>query len=40
MGSYSPVRKITPELVNTTMEAIMKPMAKALQAEGVPFTAV
>lgn len=37
MGSYSPVRKITPELVNTTMEAIMKPMAKALQAEGVPF---
>ena len=38
MGSYSPVRKITPELVNTTMEAIMKPMAKALQAEGVPFT--
>ena len=38
MGSYSPVRNITPELVNTTMEAIMKPMAKALQAEGVPFT--
>lgn len=38
MGSYSPVRKITPELVNTAMETIMVPMAKALKAEGVPFT--
>lgn len=38
MGSYSPVRKITPELVNEAMETIMVPMAKAMQAEGVPFT--
>lgn len=37
MGSYSPVRKITPELVDTAMETIMKPMAAALVKEGVPF---
>lgn len=38
MGSYSPVKKITPELVEETMETIMKPMAKALVEEGCPFT--
>ncbi|MEY8380693.1 phosphoribosylamine--glycine ligase [Ileibacterium valens] len=37
MGSYSPVRAITEEMVNTTMETIMIPMAKALENEGVPF---
>lgn len=38
MGSYSPVKKITPELVEETMKTIMKPMAKALVEEGCPFT--
>ncbi len=38
MGSYSPVKKITPQLVEETMETIMKPMAKALVEEGCPFT--
>lgn len=38
MGSYSPVKAITPELVETAMETIMKPMARALKEEGVPFT--
>lgn len=38
MGSYSPVKKITPELVDEAMETIMKPMAKAMVEEGVPFT--
>lgn len=38
MGSYSPVRAITPEIVQTTMDTIMVPMARALKEEGVPFT--
>lgn len=38
MGSYSPVKAITPELVQTAMETIMRPMAQALVEEGVPFT--
>ncbi len=38
MGSYSPVRKITKELVDEAMETIMKPMAAAMVKEGVPFT--
>jgi phosphoribosylamine--glycine ligase len=38
MGSYSPVRAITPELVSETMETIMKPMAKALVESGNSFT--
>lgn len=38
MGSYSPVRAITKEMVDTAMETIMKPMAKALCQEGCPFT--
>lgn len=38
MGSYSPVKKITPEIVENAMEMIMKPMAKAMVQEGVPFT--
>lgn len=38
MGVYSPVRKITPEIIEETMEKVMKPMAKAMVAEGVSFT--
>lgn len=38
MGSYSPVKKITPEIIEETMETVMKPMAKAMVEEGVPFT--
>ncbi len=38
MGVYSPVKKITPEIVEETMEKVMRPMAKAMVAEGVPFT--
>lgn len=37
MGVYSPVKKITPEIVEEAMETIMKPMAKAMVKEGVPF---
>ncbi len=38
MGSYSPVRKITPEILEETMKTVMEPMAAALVSEGVPFT--
>ena len=38
MGSYSPVKKITPEIIEEAMNKIMKPMAKALVEEGCPFT--
>jgi phosphoribosylamine--glycine ligase len=38
MGSYSPVSAITPELVQKTMEEVMIPAAKAMKAEGMPFT--
>lgn len=38
MGSYSPVKKITPEIVENAMETIMKPMARAMVQEGVSFT--
>lgn len=38
MGSYSPVKKITPEIIQEAMDTIMKPMASALVQEGVPFT--
>ena len=38
MGSYSPVKTITPEIVQQAMTQVMKPMAKALVEEGVPFT--
>ncbi len=30
MGSYSPVKKITPEIIEETMEKVMRPMAKAM----------
>ena len=38
MGVYSPVKKITKEIVDEAMELVMKPMAKAMVAEGCPFT--
>lgn len=38
MGSYSPVRAITGDMKQTAMDTILVPMAKALKAEGMPFT--
>lgn len=38
MGVYSPVKKITQEIVEQAMEEVMKPMAKAMVDEGCPFT--
>lgn len=38
MGSYSPVKKITPEIIEEAKNSIMIPMAKAMVEEGVPFT--
>ena len=38
MGVYSPVKTITPEIVQEAMSSIMVPMAKAMVKEGHPFT--
>ena len=38
MGSYSPVKKITPAIIQEATDTILKPMAKAMVEEGVPFT--
>lgn len=38
MGSYSPVKKITPELTQAALDQILVPMAKAMVQEGIPFT--
>ncbi len=38
MGCYSPVKKITQEIVDEAMEKVMKPIAAAMVKEGVPFT--
>ncbi len=38
MGSYSPVKKITPELKEAALNEIIRPMAKAMVDEGIPFT--
>ena len=38
MGSYSPVKKITPEIIEYTMNTVMIPMAKAMMQEDVSFT--
>lgn len=38
MGVYSPVRRITPAIIEETMHSIMRPMASAMVKEGVPFT--
>lgn len=38
MGVYSPVHKITPEIIEEAMTTIMVPMAKAMVEEGHAFT--
>ena len=38
MGSYSPVKKITPEIIQEALDTILCPMAKAMVKENVPFT--
>lgn len=38
MGVYSPVRKITPTIIDEAMNNVMIPMAKAMVKEGHPFT--
>lgn len=38
MGVYSPVKRITPDIVEETMNSVMRPMAKAMVKEGHPFT--
>lgn len=38
MGVYSPVRRITPAIIEETMNCVMRPMAKAMVKEGCPFT--
>lgn len=37
MGCYSPVKKITPEIIQAAMDQVMVPMAKAMVKEGHPF---
>ncbi len=37
MGCYSPVKKITKEIIEETMEKVMRPMAKAMVEEGHYF---
>ena len=38
MSVYSPVKKITKEIVEETMQTIMYPVAEAMVKEGCPFT--
>lgn len=38
MGVYSPVKNITPAIIEEAMEKVMRPMAKAMVEEGCPFT--
>ncbi|EZP78380.1 phosphoribosylamine--glycine ligase [Parageobacillus genomosp. 1] len=40
MGAYSPVPQISQQTVETALSTILQPMAKALAAEGRPFTGV
>jgi phosphoribosylamine---glycine ligase len=40
MGAYSPVPQISKQTVETALSTILQPMAKALVAEGRPFTGV
>lgn len=37
MGVYSPVKKITFEIIEEAMEKVMRPMAKSMVEEGCPF---
>ncbi|MGX8850487.1 phosphoribosylamine--glycine ligase [Amedibacillus sp. YH-ame10] len=38
MGVYSPVKKITEDIIDEAMNNVMIPMAKAMVKEGYPFT--
>ncbi len=38
MGVYSPVKVITPEIIEEAMENVMRPVINALIQEGCPFT--
>ncbi|MEG1637943.1 MAG: phosphoribosylamine--glycine ligase, partial [Erysipelotrichaceae bacterium] len=38
MGVYSPVKKITKEIMDETMEKVLIPAAKGMMSEGVAFT--
>lgn len=40
MGAYSPVPFVTPEIRKTALETVLRPVAKAMVEEGVPFTGV
>lgn len=40
MGAYSPVPFVTPEIRETALETILRPVAEAMVKEGVPFTGV
>ncbi|MFC0189960.1 phosphoribosylamine--glycine ligase [Fictibacillus aquaticus] len=40
MGAYSPVPQIPAEAVSTAIETVLKPAAKAMVAEGRPFTGI
>ncbi|MEG3039067.1 MAG: phosphoribosylamine--glycine ligase [Erysipelotrichaceae bacterium] len=38
MGVYSPVKKITKDIIDETMEKVLIPAAKGMMKEGMPFT--
>lgn len=40
MGAYSPVPVIPQEMIDLAVETVMKPAAKAMVAEGKPFTGI
>lgn len=40
MGAYSPVDSISNEVINEAMEKVMKPIAKAMVLENIPFTGI
>jgi len=40
MGTYAPVPHMSAELVEQVVETIVKPMAKAMVAEGIPFRGI
>ena len=40
MGAYSPVPFVTPEIRQTALDTIIRPVAEAMVEEGVPFTGV
>lgn len=40
MGAYSPVDSISNEVINEAMEKVMRPIAKAMVLENIPFTGI